>query len=126
AMGRVVADYSSGMTKKLLLAAALLHAPKVLILDEPFEAVDPASAEVILAVLRVYVEGGGTGILSTHGMDLVVRGWAEVAIINQGHVLASGTVEDVRGDQTLEEKFVELVDYSGDGEGLEWLYASSN
>lgn len=126
ALGRVIADYSSGMTKKLLLAAALLHAPKVLVLDEPFEAVDPASAEVILAILRAYVEAGGTVVLSTHGMDLIERVCARVAVINHGHVLAQGDVDELRGDQSLESKFVELIDYSGDGEGLEWLYASSN
>ncbi len=126
ALGRVIADYSSGMTKKLLLAASLLHAPKVLVLDEPFEAVDPASAEVILAILRAYVQAGGTVVLSTHGMDLIERVCAKVAVINQGHVLAEGDVDELRGDQSLESKFVELIDYSGDGEGLEWLYASSN
>ncbi len=126
ALGRVIADYSSGMTKKLLLATALLHAPKVLVLDEPFEAVDPASAEVILGVLRVYVQGGGTVVLSTHGMDLIERVCAQVAVINQGHVLASGDVDELRGEQSLESRFVELIDYSGDGGGLDWLYASSN
>lgn len=126
ALSRVIADYSSGMTKKLLLAAALLHAPKVLVLDEPFEAVDPASAEVILAILRAYVQAGGTVVLSTHGMDLIERVCAQVAVINHGHVLAEGDVDELRGDQSLESRFVELIDYSGDGEGLEWLYASSN
>ncbi|HYP73750.1 MAG TPA: ATP-binding cassette domain-containing protein, partial [Microbacterium sp.] len=68
ALGRAVSDYSTGMTKKLMLAGAMIHSPRVLVLDEPFESVDPVSSAVILDILSAYVAHGGTVILSSHGM----------------------------------------------------------
>ena len=67
----VVADYSAGMVKKISLAAALIHAPRLLVLDEPFEAVDPVSGQTIRTILRRYVAGGGTVVMSSHVMELV-------------------------------------------------------
>lgn len=71
AAGRPVADYSAGMTKKIALASAMVHAPELLVLDEPFEAVDPVSARTIRSLLDSYVASGGTVIVSSHVMDLV-------------------------------------------------------
>lgn len=126
ALTRLVADYSAGMTKKLALAAALLHSPRMLVLDEPFESVDPVSAASIIDVLRKYVAAGGTVVLSSHSMDLIERVCDAVAIIVDGSVLASGTVDEVRGDGTLEEKFVELAGGRNVVEGLEWLHSFSD
>lgn len=126
ALGRVVSDYSAGMTKKVMLAGALIHNPRVLVLDEPFESVDPVSAAVILEVLGSYVAGGGTVILSSHGMDLVERVCSRVAVIVGGQVLSEGTVDEVRGDLTLEQRFVELSGALTEVEGLEWLQMSSD
>ncbi|MGW8481551.1 ABC transporter ATP-binding protein [Microbacterium sp. NPDC055903] len=126
ALGRVVSDYSAGMTKKLMLAGAMIHSPRVLVLDEPFEAVDPVSSGVILEILRAYVSHGGTVILSSHGMDLVERVCSRVAIIVDGDVLAEGSVDDVRAGQTLESRFVELAGSAGEVEGLEWLHTFSD
>lgn len=120
-----VVDYSAGMTKKVALAAALIHAPRVLVLDEPFEAVDPVSAANIRDILHAYVADGGTVVVSSHVMDLVQRMCSHVAVIAGGHVLASGTVDEVRGGQTLEDRFVELVGGRKEGEGLAWLRSSS-
>lgn len=126
ALGRVVSDYSAGMTKKLMLAGAMIHSPRVLVLDEPFEAVDPVSSAVILDILRAYVAHGGTVILSSHGMDLVERVCSRVAIIVGGDVLAEGTIDEVRAGQTLESRFVELSGGIGEVEGLEWLHTFSD
>ncbi|WP_313480423.1 ATP-binding cassette domain-containing protein [Microbacterium sp.] len=125
ALSRVVSDYSAGMTKKVMLAGALIHSPRVLVLDEPFEAVDPVSSGVILDILRSYVAHGGTVILSSHGMDLVERVCSRVAVIVGGEVLAEGTIDEVRAGQTLTQRFIELSGTGGEVEGLEWLHTFS-
>ncbi|UYO96077.1 ATP-binding cassette domain-containing protein [Microbacterium sp. M28] len=126
ALNRVVSDYSAGMTKKIMLAGAMIHSPRVLVLDEPFESVDPVSSGVILDILRAYVAHGGTVVLSSHGMDLVERVCSRVAIIVAGEVLAEGTVDEVRAGQTLESRFVELAGSNSEVEGLEWLHTFSD
>ena len=126
AAGRIVADYSAGMTKKIALAAALVHSPRLLVLDEPFESVDPVSSAIILDILRTYVAHGGTVILSSHGMDLVERVCSRVAVMVAGQVLAEGTVDEVRGELTLEQRFIELAGGLSDVEGLEWLHTFSD
>ena len=122
----LVVDYSAGMTKKVSLACALVHAPSLLVLDEPFEAVDPVSAANIRDLLASYVASGGTVIISSHVMDLVQRMCSHVAVIAAGRVLAAGTVEQVRAGATLEDRFVELVGGRAVGEGLAWLRTSSD
>jgi ABC-2 type transport system ATP-binding protein len=120
-----VVDYSAGMTKKVALASAMIHAPRVLVLDEPFEAVDPVSAANIRDILHAYVADGGTVVVSSHVMDLVQRMCSHVAVIAGGHVLAAGTVDDVRAGASLEDRFVELVGGRQTSEGLAWLRSSS-
>lgn len=124
--GTLVVDYSAGMTKKVALACALVHAPRLLVLDEPFEAVDPVSAANIREILASYVGSGGTVIVSSHVMDLVQRMCDHVAVIAAGRVLAAGTVDDVRAGRSLEERFVDLVGGRSSGEGLAWLRTSSD
>jgi ABC-2 type transport system ATP-binding protein len=124
-LGRTVGDYSAGMTKKIMLAGAMIHSPRLLVLDEPFEAVDPVSSAVILDILTAYVAHGGTVVLSSHGMELVERVCSGVAVIVAGQVLAEGSVEQVRGEVTLEQRFVELAGGISDVEGLEWLHTFS-
>ncbi|KTR89740.1 ABC transporter ATP-binding protein [Microbacterium testaceum] len=125
ALARPVSDYSAGMTKKVMLAGAMIHSPRLLVLDEPFEAVDPVSSAVILDILGAYVSHGGTVILSSHGMELVERVCSRVAVIVSGQVLAEGTVDEVRGEASLEQRFLELAGGLGDVEGLEWLHTFS-
>jgi len=120
-----VVDYSAGMTKKIALGCALIHAPNVLVLDEPFEAVDPISAANIRDLLTDFVRSGGTVIVSSHVMDLVQRMCDHVAIIAEGQIRAAGTVEEVRAGDTLEDRFVELVGGRQHTEGLSWLRTSS-
>lgn len=105
----LIVDYSTGMRKKIGLAVALLHRPRVLVLDEPFEAIDPISARSIENLLRQYVAGNGTVLLSSHIMDVVERNCQQLAIIKGGHILAEGTVGEVADGRTLNETFVELV-----------------
>ncbi len=119
-----VVDYSAGMTKKIALATALIHAPRTLVLDEPFEAVDPVSAANIRDILAGYVASGGTVVVSSHVMDLVQRMCDHVAVLAAGRVLAAGTVDDVRAGARLEDRFVDLVGGHRSGEGLEWLHSS--
>lgn len=104
-----IVDYSAGMTKKILLAGAVLHNPEVLILDEPLEAVDPVSGRLIQQLLRAYASRGGTVILSSHVMELVEGVCDHVAIINGGQVITAGHVDDVRQGQSLSDLFIAAV-----------------
>jgi len=121
----LVADYSTGMRKKFALAAALLHAPSVLLLDEPFESVDPVSSRVIVEVLQQYRASGGTVVFSSHVMDTVERLCDEVAIVAAGNVVRSGALADIRGPQwqRLEDIFIESVGAMSttSGDELQWL-----
>jgi len=126
AAGTLVVDYSHGMRKKVALAAALLHAPSVLFLDEPFEAIDPVSARTLRAVLNQHRAAGGTIVFSSHVMELVERLCDAVAVVHAGRLVAAGPLADVRRGRTLEEAFVELVGAPvAREEGLEWLGTSS-
>ncbi|WP_430785936.1 ABC transporter ATP-binding protein [Actinoplanes sp. G11-F43] len=117
-----LADCSTGNRKKVGLAQALLHAPRLLVLDEPFEAVDPVSAASIRRVLRRFVDSGGTCVLSTHSMLLVEQMCDDVTVIHQGRVVAAGPVAEVAGGIPLEDRFVELVGAETTGaDGLSWL-----
>ena len=124
AAGSIVADYSAGMTKKIALACALIHAPRLLVLDEPFESVDPVSAANIEDVLRGYTASGGSVIVSSHSMDLVQRMCDHVAVIAAGRVLAAGTVDEVRAGDSLQNRFVSLVGGRHQSEGPQWLRQS--
>ena len=122
AANKLIVDYSSGMTKKIGLASALIHAPRLLILDEPFESVDPVSGETIRSILRSYVASGGTVVLSSHVMELVENLCDHVAIMAEGRMLASGTLDDVRAGKSLQETFLGLVGVHQLGEeSLSWL-----
>lgn len=125
ALGRLVTDYSAGMTKKIAIAAALIHSPRLLILDEPFEAVDPVSAANVTEILQRYARAGGTVVMSSHSMDLIQRVCDSVSIIVRGRVLASGTMDEVRAGGTLEDRFVELAGGRKAAEGMEWLHSFS-
>jgi ABC-2 type transport system ATP-binding protein len=118
----LVVDYSAGMKKKIGLACALLHAPRLLVLDEPFEAVDPVAAALIRDILQRYVTGGGTVIFSSHVMEVVEKICSNVAILSDGTIKAVGTLAEVRGDRSLEQVFVEVVGgRTATGQELSWL-----
>jgi ABC-2 type transport system ATP-binding protein len=118
----LVVDYSAGMKKKIGLACALLHAPRLVVLDEPFEAVDPVSAALIRDILHRYVSGGGTVIFSSHVMEVVEKICDHVAILADGQIKAVGPIDAVRGDRDLEDVFVEVVGGRvATGAELSWL-----
>lgn len=118
---KLVVDYSAGMTKKITLACALVHNPQVLVLDEPFEAVDPISAATIREILNNFVANGGTVVLSSHVMETVQKLCTHVAIFNQGRILAAGTTAEVAAGMDLGERFAQLIGGVKSAEGLEWL-----
>jgi ABC-2 type transport system ATP-binding protein len=118
----LVVDYSAGMKKKIGLACALLHAPRLLVLDEPFEAVDPVSGALIRDILQRYVNGGGTVIFSSHVMEVVERLCTHVAILAAGQIKTVGTMDEVRGGRDLEDVFVQIVGGRvATGAELSWL-----
>ncbi len=123
--GVLVSDYSAGMRKKAALGCALVHAPRVLVLDEPFESVDPVSAAGIRSLLDDFASGGGTVVLSSHVMDLVQRMCSHVAVMVQGQVVAAGTVTEVSAGQDLETRFAQIVGAPVHQGGLSWLRPSS-
>jgi ABC-2 type transport system ATP-binding protein len=124
---RLVADYSTGMRKKIMLGCALIHNPAVLFLDEPLEGVDPVSADVIRRLLTRFTGSGSTVLFSSHVMELVEQVCDHVSIIDQGRIVATGTTDEVRGGKTLQRAFIDLVGArAGDGEGLPWLGSSSS
>ncbi|WEH41299.1 ABC transporter ATP-binding protein [Streptomyces sp. NBC_01218] len=124
AQHKLVVDYSTGMRKKIGLAAALLHNPEVLFLDEPFEGVDPVSAQAIRGVLERYTRSGATVVFSSHVMELVESLCDWVAVMAAGRISAQGTLAEVRGGApSLQQAFLDLVGARGaDGaDGLDWL-----
>jgi ABC-2 type transport system ATP-binding protein len=123
---KLVADYSTGMRKKITLAAALLHSPSLLLLDEPLEAVDPVSARIIRHVLTQYTHAGGTVVFSSHVMALVEGLCSHVAVMAGGRIIAAGELAAVRGDApSLDDAFMHLVGADDVQEGgLSWLGSS--
>ncbi|MGO1537882.1 MAG: ABC transporter ATP-binding protein [Leucobacter sp.] len=125
ALERLVSDYSAGMQKKIALACSMIHAPEVLVLDEPFEAIDPVSASNVTEILEKFVSGGGSVIMSSHSLDLIQRICDHVAVIIDGSVIAQGTVDEVRDGISLEERFTHLTGSADSRKGLDWLHGSS-
>lgn len=120
---KLIADYSAGMTKKVALGAALIHGPSVVVLDEPFESVDPVSSANIRQILQDFVAGGGTVILSSHVMATVQKLCTHVAVINHGRVLVAGTTAQVADGMDLDDRFTQLVGGRRSDEGLSWLHS---
>lgn len=135
---KLVTDYSHGMQKKLALAAAVIHSPKVLFLDEPFEGVDAIAAGTLKAMLQGMIARGATIFLTSHVLEIVERLCSHVAIIHRGRLVASGSLEELRagvearadgvvasssdGKLTLEEIFLRTVGTSQTpGQELSWL-----
>jgi ABC-2 type transport system ATP-binding protein len=118
----LVLEYSTGMRKKIGLATALLHAPRLLVLDEPLEAVDPVSAATIKRILRRFVATGGSVVFSSHVMPVVEQLCDHVAVVADGRVVASGPIDEVRAGLSLEDRFVDLVGAQPmTAEELSWL-----
>ncbi|MBT0565745.1 ABC transporter ATP-binding protein [Williamsia sp. CHRR-6] len=118
-----VSNYSAGMRKKIGLAAALIHSPALLVLDEPFEAVDPVSAVTIRNLLQQFTSTGGTVVLSSHSMGLIEQLCTHVAILNRGALYAAGPTEEVRAGGSLESVLIDSVGprVGLDTPHLDWL-----
>jgi ABC-2 type transport system ATP-binding protein len=124
AAGDLVADYSHGMRKKLALGAALLPAPRLLFLDEPFEGIDAVASRQIKNLLGDYVRGGGTVFLTSHILEIVERLCDRIGVIHRGQFVAEGPIADLRGPggRSLEETFLDLIGAEeGAGKSLGWL-----
>jgi ABC-2 type transport system ATP-binding protein len=133
---KLVTDFSHGMQKKLALAAAVIHGPKVLFLDEPFEGVDAIAAGMLKTMLQRMIQRGATIFLTTHVLEIVERLCSHVAIIHQGRLVANGSLEELRAGVastlpgaesaqrlTLEEIFLSIVGAGGmePAQELSWL-----
>ncbi|WP_309103340.1 ABC transporter ATP-binding protein [Microbacterium sp.] len=119
----LVRDYSTGMRKKIGIAVALIHAPRVLVLDEPFEAVDPLSAIAIRGILEQFVAAGGSVVMSSHSMLLVEHLCDAVAIMVAGRIVRTASMADVVSEGTLEEAFISAAGRTQDdgNRELSWL-----
>ena len=123
ATGTLVCDYSYGMKKKLSLAAALIHGPEILFLDEPFEGIDPMTGRTIRELLAGLQAKGITILMSSHILEIVEKLCNPIAILEKGRLLGYGSLEELRGlhgDQSLENLFVDLMGGAKKGE-LSWL-----
>ncbi len=107
-LGQAIAAYSHGMKQKLAIIAAWLHEPKLIIMDEPFVGLDPKAAFELKAMMREVCNAGGAIFFSTHVLEVAEKLCDKVAIIKQGRLIRSGTMEEVKGDESLEEVFLEL------------------
>lgn len=126
AAGDMVADYSHGMRKKLALSAALLPAPRLLFLDEPFEGIDAVASRQIKELLTQFVRGGGTVFLTSHILEIVERLCDHIAVIAKGRLVAQGPMQALRegggSGRSLEELFLDLVGAERDAApSLGWL-----
>jgi ABC-2 type transport system ATP-binding protein len=121
----LVTDFSHGMRKKLALAAALLPAPRLLFLDEPFEGIDAVASRQIKELLHSFVARGGTVFLTSHILEIVERLSTHIGVIADGRIVAQGRIDEVRagghGQGTLEELFIQLVGGERPAADLHWL-----
>jgi ABC-2 type transport system ATP-binding protein len=119
----LLCDYSYGMKKKVALCAALIHAPRMVFLDEPFEGIDPVTSRTIKGILQSLQARGVTVILTSHILEIVERLCPLIAILDEGRLKGFGTLDELRGTtngQSLEALFVDLVGGAQDG-ALSWL-----
>ena len=107
-LAQPIAAYSHGMKQKLAIIAAWLHSPKLIIMDEPFVGLDPKASHLLKGMMRDVCNGGGAIFFSTHVLEVAEKLCDKVAIIKGGRLVRSGTMEEVKGDDSLEEVFLEL------------------
>lgn len=107
-LAQPISSYSHGMKQKLAVIAAWLHSPKLIIMDEPFVGLDPKAAHILKEMMHEHCDHGGAIFFSTHVLEVAEKLCDKVAIIKQGKLIKSGTMEEVRGDESLEEVFLEL------------------
>src|ERR1700686_571637 len=119
---KLIAEYSKGMRKRVAMAAALIHRPKLYLMDEPFEGVDAVGARLMKDILLEQVRHGATIFLTSHVLEVVERLCDRVAIINDGKLVREGSMEELRGSsETLEDAFVRAVGVVTMRDTLDWL-----
>lgn len=111
-LGQPISAYSHGMKQKLAIIAAWIHDPKLVIMDEPFVGLDPKAALLLKGMMRELCDAGGAIFFSTHVLEVAEKLCDKVAIIKGGRLIRSGTMEEVKGDDSLEDVFLELEDAS--------------
>ena len=111
-LGQPISAYSHGMKQKLAIIAAWIHDPKLILMDEPFVGLDPKAAHRLKGMMRAVCDGGGAIFFSTHVLEVAEKLCDKVAIIRSGRLIRSGTMEEVKGDDSLEDVFLELEDAS--------------
>ncbi len=109
-LAQPIAAYSHGMKQKLAIIAAWLHEPRLIIMDEPFVGLDPKAAHLLKGLMREVCNNGGAIFFSTHVLEVAEKLCDKVAIIKNGQLIRSGTMEEVKGDDSLEQVFLELED----------------
>ena len=109
-LGSVISSYSHGMKQKLVIISALIHSPKLLIMDEPFVGLDPKAAFSVKELIAELCAGGGAVFFSTHVLDVAEKICNKMAIIKNGELIACGATADIKGDNSLEEVFLELTE----------------
>ena len=107
-LGQAVATYSHGMKQKLAIISAFIHEPKLILMDEPFVGLDPKAAHILKDMMRELCDKGGAIFFSTHGLEVAEKLCNKVAIIKDGRLIRQGTMEEVKGDTSLEQVFLEL------------------
>ena len=107
-LAQPISAYSHGMKQKLAVISAWIHSPKLIIMDEPFVGLDPKAAHLLKGMMREHCDAGGAIFFSTHVLEVAEKLCDKVAIIKQGKLIRSGTMEEVKGDESLEEVFLEL------------------
>ena len=107
-LAQPVSAYSHGMKQKLAVISAWIHKPRLILMDEPFVGLDPIAAHLLKELMREHCDGGGAIFFSTHVLEVAEKLCDKVVIIKQGRLVRSGTMEDVRGDASLESVFLEL------------------
>ena len=107
-LAQPISAYSHGMKQKLAIIAAFLHAPRLIIMDEPFVGLDPRASHLLKEMMREHCAAGGAIFFSTHVLEVAEKLCDKIAIIKGGRLIASGTMEEVKGDQSLENVFLEL------------------
>ncbi len=107
-LGQGISGYSHGMKQKLAIISAWVHAPKLIIMDEPFVGLDPKAAHILKQMMREHCDNGGAIFFSTHVLEVAEKLCDKIAIIKQGQLVKSGTMEEVKGDESLESVFLEL------------------
>lgn len=107
-IGQSISSYSHGMKQKLVLISAWIHSPRLILMDEPFVGLDPKAAHLLKGMMRELCDNGGAIFFSTHVLEVAEKLCDKVAIIKNGKLIRSGTMEEVKGDESLEEVFLEL------------------